>query len=162
MCNVKTKVASILLLSAAQCLSVTADEAVDAVELQSVTVTAIKGGSSVPAAASVSTINAAEARRLHIESLKGAADVVPNMFVPDYGSRITSSIYVRGIGARMDQPAVGLNVDNVPFLNKDAYDFDLQDIKDLQVLRGPQSTLYGRNTMAGVVNINTLLSLIHI
>ena len=152
----KTKVASILLLSAAKCLSVAADEAVDTVELQSVTVTAIKGGSSVSAAASVSTINAAEARRLHIESLKGAADVVPNMFVPDYGSRITSSIYVRGIGARMDQPAVGLNVDNVPFLNKDAYDFDLQDIKDLQVLRGPQSTLYGRNTMAGVVNINTL------
>ena len=38
-------------------------------------------------------------------------------------------MYVRGIGARMDQPAVGLNVDNVPILNKNGYDFDLADIE---------------------------------
>lgn len=74
----------------------------------------------------------------------------------DYGSRITSSIYVRGIGARMDQPSVGLNVDNVPYMNKDAYDFDLADISSIEMLRGPQSTLYGRNTMAGVINVTTL------
>lgn len=89
-------------------------------------------------------------------SIKGISDMVPNFYIPDYGSRITSSIYVRGIGARMDQPAVGLIVDNVPIMNKDAYDFDLDDIREVAMLRGPQSTLYGRNTMGGLINITTL------
>lgn len=81
---------------------------------------------------------------------------MPNFYIPEYGSRITSSIYVRGMGARIDQPVVGLVVDNVPVLNKDNYDFDIADIESLQMLRGPQSTMYGRNTMGGVVSIRTL------
>lgn len=97
-----------------------------------------------------------ELEQLNTVALKGISDVVPNFYVPDYGSRITSSMYVRGIGARMDQPAVGLNVDNVPYLNKNAYDFDLADIASIEMLRGPQSTLYGRNTIGGLVNITTL------
>ena len=56
----------------------------------------------------------------------------------------------------MDHPAVGLNVDNVPYLNKNAYDFDIADIESVEMLRGPQSTLYGRNTMGGLINVQTL------
>ena len=97
-----------------------------------------------------------ELEHLNTVALKGISDVVPNFYIPDYGSRITSTMYVRGIGARMDQPAVGLNVDNVPYLNKNAYDFDLADIASVEMLRGPQSTLYGRNTIGGLVNITTL------
>ena len=97
-----------------------------------------------------------ELEQLNAFAIKGISDVVPNFYIPDYGSRITSSIYVRGIGARMDQPAVGLTVDNVPFLNKDAYDFDLPDIATVEMLRGPQSTLYGRNTMGGLISVTTL------
>ena len=107
-----------------------------------------------PEAATVLSGSALE--RLGVAAIKGISDVVPNFYVPDYGSRMTSSIYVRGIGARMDQPSVGLNVDNVPYLNKDAYDFDIPDIASVEMLRGPQSTLYGRNTMAGVINVTTL------
>ena len=73
-----------------------------------------------------------------------------------YGSRMTSSIYVRGLGARIDQPVMGLNIDNVPVLNKDNYDMELADAERIEVLRGPQSTLYGRNTMGGVINVYTL------
>ena len=65
---------------------------------------------------------------MDILSVRDAADIIPNFYVPDYGSRMTSSIYVRGLGARIDQPAIGLNVDNVPILNKDAFDFDIDDI----------------------------------
>lgn len=107
-----------------------------------------------PEAATV--IGRAELERLGAYAIKNISDVVPNFYIPDYGSRMTSSIYVRGIGARMDQPSVGLNVDNVPYLNKDAFDFDIADIASVEMMRGPQSTLYGRNTMAGVINVTTL------
>lgn len=128
----------------------------DTVTLGELTVTALKQGSLFESPSASSRIGAPEVERLDAFSMKGISDVVPNFFVPDYGSRKTSSIYVRGIGARIDQAAVGLNVDNVPFFNKDAYDFDLVDIADVEMLRGPQSTLYGRNTMAGLINITTL------
>ena len=94
--------------------------------------------------------------RLDIRDAKSVSGVVPNFYIPDYGSRITSSIYVRGIGARMDQPGVGLSVDNVGILNKDAYDFDMSDIASVEMLRGPQSSLFGRNTMTGLISIRTL------
>ncbi len=76
--------------------------------------------------------------------------------MPDYGSRMTSSIYVRGLGARIDQPVVGLTIDNIPYLNKDSYDFDVCDIAEIEVLRGAQSVLNGRNTMGGQINVRTL------
>lgn len=125
--------------------------------LEEVNVSALKQLNSIdnePEAATV--ISRKELERIGAVAIKGISDVVPNFYIPDYGSRITSSIYVRGIGARMDQPSVGLNVDNVPYLNKDAYDFDVADIAAVEMLRGPQSTLYGRNTMAGVINVTTL------
>lgn len=101
-------------------------------------------------------ITTARAENLGIVGVKGMSDVVPNFYVPDYGSRITSSIYVRGLGARMDQPAVGLTVDNVGILSKDAYDFDVTDVASLEMLKGPQSSLFGRNTMTGMINIRTI------
>ena len=133
-------------------------EAVDTVvTVERVQVTAIKQGLVLrhqPVAASV--VGRERIERQGIRSLKDAASLVPNFHMPDYGSRMTSSLYVRGLGARIDQPVVGLNVDNVPYMKKDAYDFDLADIERIEVLRGPQSTLYGRNTMGGVINIYTL------
>lgn len=125
--------------------------------LDEVSVLSVKQGAdlfSQPVSATLLT--GAQLEQLDVLTIKSISDVVPNFFIPDYGSRITSSIYVRGIGARMDQPSVGLTVDNVPFLNKDAYDFDINDMASVEVLRGPQSTLYGRNTMAGIINITTL------
>ena len=129
----------------------------DTVRLEEVNVVAVKQHSRLydePGAVSVIGQDALE--QLNAVAIKGISDMVPNLYIPDYGSRITSTIYVRGIGARMDQPAVGLNVDNVPYLNKNSYDFDLADIASVEMMRGPQSTLYGRNTMGGLINITTL------
>lgn len=125
--------------------------------LGEVTVTAIKQKADLTLHPLASTIiNRSQIDRLDMSNIKGASEVAPNFYIPQYGSRMTSSIYVRGIGARIDQPVVGLNVDNVPFLNKDNYDFDMPDIARIEVIRGPQSTLYGRNTMGGLINIYTI------
>lgn len=133
-------------------------EAVDTViVVDKVQVTAIKQGlvlRSEPVSATILGSRAIERER--IVSLKGLSQRIPNFHAPDYGSRITSSIYVRGLGARIDQSVVGLNLDNVPLLNKNNFDTELADVERIEVLRGPQSTLYGRNTMGGVVNVYTL------
>lgn len=141
-------------------LAATAQQADTLRVLDEVSITAIKAlgpsarGALAPVA--VTSVGEDEIERLDIVTMKSVSEIAPNFYIPDYGSRMTSSIYVRGIGARIDQPVVGLNVDNVAFLNKDNYDFDLVDIERIEVMRGPQSTLYGRNTMGGVVNITTL------
>ncbi len=90
-----------------------------------------------------------------ITGIKGASAYVPNFFMPDYGSRITSAVYIRGIGSRINTPAVGLYVDNMPYADKSAYNFDFLDVERLDVLRGPQGTLYGRNSMGGLVRVFT-------
>ena len=121
-----------------------------------VQVTAIKQGTvlrSQPVAATILGSRVLEGS--HVGAVKHLSQRVPNLHIPDYGSRMTSSVYVRGLGARIDQPVLGLLVDDIPVMNKDAYDFDVTDILGIEVLRGPQSTLYGRNTMGGVVNVYT-------
>lgn len=105
--------------------------------------------------ASVSMIDREQMQENNVTSLKGVSALVPNLFIPDYGSRLTSAIYVRGIGSRINTPAVGLYVDNIPYMDKSAFDFNLYDIERIDVLRGPQGVLYGRNTMGGLVRVFT-------
>lgn len=133
-------------------------EAVDTMILvDGVQVTAVKQGMVLRSEPIASTIlGERTVSRNQISALKNLAEMVPNLHIPDYGSRMTSSIYVRGMGARIDQPVMGMTIDNVPLMQKNAFDMELSDIKRVEVLRGPQSTLYGRNTMGGVVNIYTL------
>lgn len=127
------------------------------VHVDRIQVTAIKQGLDLRSSPVASTVLGSRTLgRTRTSALKEVSELVPNFFVPDYGSRMTSSIYVRGLGARIDQPAMGMNVDNVPLMNKNNYDFELVDAERIEVLRGPQSTLYGRNTMGGVVNVYTL------
>lgn len=98
----------------------------------------------------------AEISALDITTVKNLGDMVPNLYTPSYGSRMTASIYMRGMGSRIDQPVVGLNIDGVPILNKDSYDTELPFISRIDVLRGARSVLNGRNAMAGQINIYTM------
>lgn len=102
------------------------------------------------------TLNLQSIEKLQIEDIHGLSAIVPGLHIPDYGSRMTSSIYIRGIGSRIDHPAMGLYIDGIPVLNKNGFDFEPTDIRSIDVLRGPQGTLYGRNTMGGVIDITTL------
>lgn len=103
---------------------------------------------------SVAYLDELEARL--IDSPKKLSAIVPNLHIPDYGSAMTSSIYLRGFGSRMENPVLGLYIDDVPVLNKNAYDMDMLDIRRADLFRGPQGTLYGRNSMCGVLSLNTL------
>lgn len=133
------------------------NSAATVITLGEVAVTAIKGGGQLgDAQDATTTITRGEIERLNIANIKQITAIAPNVYMPQYGSRMTSTVYVRGLGARIDQPVVGLNVDNVPIVNKDNFDFDMADIAAIEVLRGPQNILYGRNTMAGLINIYTL------
>lgn len=107
----------------------------------------------LPASASVISERAIE--QTGIQSIKDVTAYTPNFFMPAYGSKLTSPIYIRGIGSRINEPSVGLYVDNVPHFDKASFDFDLFDIDRIEVLRGPQGTLYGRNTMGGIINVIT-------
>lgn len=107
-------------------------------------------------AMAVTKIGPSLIHRLGIDAVKDIGEIAPNFYMPDYGSPITSAMYVRGLGARMDQPVVGLQVDGIQYLNKDAYDFDIVDIAGIEVLRGARATLNGRNSMGGQIIVTTL------
>lgn len=110
---------------------------------------------------SVSLFDADALTHRKVAAVKDISSLAPNFFMPDYGSRLTSACYIRGIGSRINTPAVGLYVDNVPYVDKSAYDFSFQGIERVDVLRGPQGTLYGRNTMGGLIRIFTANPITH-
>ena len=107
----------------------------------------------LPIASSRLTQSAMRAKQ--VTGIKSLTSLVPNLFIPDYGSRLTTAVYIRGIGSRINTPAVGLYVDNIPYIDKSAFDFNYADIEQIEVLRGPQSLLYGRNTMGGLIKVQT-------
>lgn len=146
----------LLALTTALCARAEDSDTLRQVQLQEVNVSAIKeNGPMRQQPMSVSLIGRGQLAANHIESLKGTSSLVPNMFIPDYGSRLTSAVYIRGIGSRLNTPAVGMYVDNIPYTDKSAFDFNFYDIERIDVMRGPQGVLYGRNTMGGLVRVYT-------
>lgn len=105
--------------------------------------------------ASVTLLSQQQMQEAQVNGIKTLTAVVPNLFIPDYGSRLTSAVYIRGIGSRINTPSVGLYVDNIPYINQSAFDFGYADVERIDVLRGPQSTLYGRNAMGGLLKVHT-------
>ena len=89
-------------------------------------------------------------------SIKELSAVIPNFFMPDYGPRTTAPIYIRGVGIKSDGSAAAFYVDGVPYYEPITFETDLSDIASIEVLRGPQGTLYGRNSLGGLINIHTL------
>ena len=90
---------------------------------------------------------------LGVRDLTDLTAYVPSFVMPAYGSRLTSSVYVRGIGSRVNNPAVGIYVDGIPLVSKSSYNFHTYQIDRADVLRGPQGTLYGMNTEGGIVRL---------
>lgn len=104
---------------------------------------------------SSTTLGNSQIKQKNINNIKDLTAHIPGLFIPRYGSRLTSSIYLRGVGSRIGTPAVGMYVDDIPLANMSSMDQDLSDADRIDVLRGPQGTLFGRNTIGGLIRIYT-------
>ncbi|MBR1515699.1 MAG: TonB-dependent receptor plug domain-containing protein [Paludibacteraceae bacterium] len=103
----------------------------------------------------VTILTPADLNALQVIAPKDFAAQIPNLVMPDYGSAMTSSVYVRGMGARLDQPVIGITLDGIPLLDKNTYDQSLLNLTNAAFFAGPQGTLYGRNTMGGLLALQT-------
>ena len=128
-------------------------------ELETMTVTAQKQEENVQEVPiSVSVLSGRELEDHNIDGLWKMADFVPNLMIFDTGmSSLFSQPTMRGISAPATTFAssVGLYVDGVPILASPGFATGLLDVERVEVLRGPQGTLYGKNTEAGAINIIT-------
>ena len=101
-----------------------------------------------PLSSTVLSSNEIEGLSLH--DLKEISNFVPSFIMPNYGPRFTSSIYVRGIGSRVNSPSMGVYIDDIPLVNKTSFNIHTYQLDRIDVLRGPQGTLYGINTEGGL------------
>ena len=123
--------------------------------LDEVVVSAFKSNKYELVPVSRSALSARQLSNQQITGLKELTAVIPNFYMPDYGSRASCPVFVRGVGNKTDGTGIGFYVDGMPFYEPISFDCDLGDVASVEVLRGPQGTLYGRNAIGGIVNIST-------
>ncbi len=109
---------------------------------------------------SISAISSDQLQQLNIVRIEGITQLAPSLRVTQAsGSGNAPAIYIRGIGtlstALYVEPAVGIYVDGVYTPRPSGNTFDLPDISGVEVLRGPQGTLFGRNTTGGAILLST-------
>ena len=110
--------------------------------------------------ASVSAFNERALDRIQAVDTTGLQGAVPNLnIVQGRGSSDATNIYIRGIGQpdalQTFDPAVGVYIDDVYLSRIRGTQLDLLDLERLEVLRGPQGTLYGKNTIGGAIKYIT-------
>lgn len=137
-----------------------ADVAEEAGEGNEIVVTATKREQTlqdVPVAVTVTTGETIE--RAQIRDIKDLSSVVPSLRVSQLQSSANTNFYIRGFGNGANnagiEPSVGLFIDGVYRSRSAAMIGDFPDISRVEVLRGPQSTLFGKNASAGVISIVT-------
>jgi iron complex outermembrane recepter protein len=79
----------------------------------------------------------------------------PNTYFTDFTARKLSNPRFRGIGTSPANPGITTYIDGVPQFNTNSSSTDLLDIEQVEFVRGPQSALFGRNALGGVINISS-------
>lgn len=101
-------------------------------------------------------INSQQIEQQKIVEMEDLSITVPNFIVTNVGSPALNVFAARGVTfPSADYSALGVYIDGVPMLSGYGSSIQLQDIKSIEILRGPQSTLYGRNALGGVIKIVT-------
>lgn len=124
-------------------------------DVNEVTIVGFKQEAPSHDAVSVTSLASNYIRNTEMTSIKDLGYSVPNFFIPEYGTRQNSPVFVRGVGSKTNGPTVGFYIDGVPHMERSSFDDDLFDLSSLEVLRGPQGTLYGRNCIGGIINAYT-------
>lgn len=132
--------------------------------IEEIVVTARKVSENIqdtPISITAFSAKALEAR--NVDGLSGLSDFTPNLTINTSsafsGSSQTASVFIRGIGQTdftlNTDPGVGTYVDGVYISRAVGGLLDLGDVERVEILRGPQGTLFGKNTIGGAINITT-------
>ena len=103
---------------------------------------------------SITSLSSKQVQEYRLWNSKDITAIAPNLYSNNSGDNrnVTS---IRGIVSTSYDPAVATYIDGVNQFSLDTYIANLNDIERIEILRGPQGTLYGRNAMGGVINIIT-------
>ena len=126
-----------------------------ATQLDAVVVTAEKRESNIQRVpVSITAVSSREISDYRLWASRDLKGIVSNLYAADPGDG-RNVISIRGITSTSYDPAVVTYIDGVPQFTLDTYIPQLFDVDHIDVLKGPQGTLYGRNAMGGVINIIT-------
>ncbi len=160
-----TSVAALVIgMMASPALAQTAPAAADDAEVApgEIVVTAQKRSENVQRVpVAVSVLSGEALSQTSRPSIETAAQMVPSLNFLKSGTTLNQTIFLRGVGTATfsiaGEPSVSTVVDGVVYARSGEAFSDLVDIQQLEVLRGPQGTLFGKNASAGVVNITSIM-----
>lgn len=129
----------------------------DVYSLEEVMVTAQKRAQSVnDIGVTVSAFSGDEISNLGVETISDLNAIAPNVNVRDSNSGVSTNVTIRGVGLQdfsiNNTPTVGMYIDDVFLTSTSLLNDQIYDIGRVEVLKGPQGTLYGRNTTGGLIN----------
>ena len=132
------------------------DTADNTASLPPITVTARKEPEPEQAAPlSVTAVDGKTIKDASIQTVKDASVYAPDVFINEFSTRSLSNPYFRGIGGSPTNPGITTYMDGVPQLNGYSSSMELADVDQIEFVRGPQGTLFGRNTVGGLINITS-------
>jgi iron complex outermembrane receptor protein len=112
--------------------------------------------SSLDVPGAINAFTAADIKTAGIDRPQDFVALTPNMSLVQTQNQGTSFVTVRGISqARNSEPSVAVLIDGVQMANPSQFNQELFDVDTIQVLKGPQGALYGRNAIGGAIIINT-------
>jgi len=107
--------------------------------------------------ATIQALSAEGIRQARVAEIKDLATQVPNVDIKETVPGALPTVTIRGIGlddfSTVSSPAAGIYVDEIPLASPGLMSGNFFDLGRIEILKGPQGTLYGRNTTAGAVNI---------
>ena len=159
----KTITAWLSVLMFSVCLSARAAESDSTPSLQEVTVTAQRVEENLQTTpVSMTALSGDFLQKFDVARVTSLETVSPNLnfFSGTGGSSSQVSAFIRGVGQfdflLTTDPAVGLYVDGVYLARTFGNNLELNDVAQVEVLRGPQGTLFGKNSIGGAINVTTL------
>ena len=147
-------------ICAAQMSMVQAEEASRPNTLEEVIVTAQKRAQSVQdIAGSVSAVTADSLEKSNTSNFSDLGKVSAGIEIAGNDDGFNNSVRIRGVGNNSFtpsiRPAVGIFIDDIPLIRNEAAFNNLMDIERIEVLKGPQSTLFGKEVSGGAISLHT-------